>query len=649
MLLPQQYRKYLPYFPAIVAAALTVPVLRFPYMWDDYNFLTNAVFYQLHDWVPDPTDPFYRPISRGVYFTLLSLAGRDGAALGHFLNLSFLVAIVVLLGAFAARLAGRSVGVLTSLLFALLGAAPALVAWVCCDQDLLAMMFIVVALHLRLSGRSGWALAATLAALLCKETALAVIPAIALFDWILGRRPYRIGRSVATYGLLIAAWGAIHPAVRVLVGRGLRSGATGYVGLEHPERWPRHAARYFLTLFNVPAYLPTPSWPVFGVLLVLVAGVLSYVILKLLHQEERPSAEEGRFATRRLVLLGSLLTLGPLVLTSTMVKGWGIYYGVFPAIGSSIIAAIALDRLRERHQLIALGIFLVLGMWTRGDLKDPEDTAEGNFRLVSRALTTVEEGFRRLYPAFPPNARVMLSVQAGGRGSIYVHMYAFQVLRIWYGDRSLQTIRPEARTSTTDPEVLAVIAPDWDVIDINPATLRARSASHREPEYHVCETAVRAYAMGLAGSGATSDAAAVLLHMPEINPGLASVHRRMAAMFLLAENRRVEARTILDSTVVLPRGIAIADLQAVLAEQPPNREFDEVALPAFGIDPSDTEAARELMRWFTNNRYLEVGLRFTRRVQKLAPGDQEAIATERKVLRLLEERKKAAPPIAAGV
>ena len=98
-----EMRRYLPYSPAVVAAIFAIPAVGFTYLWDDYNFLTNAVFYQLHDWFPSHDDPFYRPISRGVYFSVLDLAGRGGAALGHVLNLCFLLAIVILLGSFVSR------------------------------------------------------------------------------------------------------------------------------------------------------------------------------------------------------------------------------------------------------------------------------------------------------------------------------------------------------------------------------------------------------------------------------------------------------------------------------------------------------------------------------------------------------------------
>ena len=641
-----EMRRYLPYSPAVVAAIFAIPAVGFTYLWDDYNFLTNAVFYQLHDWFPSHDDPFYRPISRGVYFSVLDLAGRGGAALGHVLNLCFLLAIVILLGSFVSRLAGRKAGIMAGLIFAGLGAAPALVAWTCLDQDLLAILFSLAALHLRLSRRNGAALAAVAAALLSKETTLAVIPALVLFDWILDRKPYRIAIRAAAYSGLVTIWSVIHPAVGILVSRGLRSGATGYVGLEHPERSPLHAIRYLISLLNLPAFWPLPAWPAFGVVLLLVGGAATYFVVRNTDLEDEPSLPA--VSRRRFVVLAAVLAAGPLILTSAMIRGWAPYYGAFPAVGFSMAAGLGLASLPLRTQLAVLGIYLTLGMWSRGDLKNPEETTESNFRLVDTALKKVELGFRQLYPRFAPNTQIVLSVQARGRGSIYIHMYAFQVLRIWYRDRTLRAVRPEDRKRADGPEILILITPDRDVVDIDPRTLYARSASRTEPDYHQCEGAVRAYAIGLAGSGQADDAVHLLLHLPEVNAGLLSVHRRMAAMFLYADGRDREAEAVLDSTVALPRGLALADLQAVLAEQPKRRVFDDHGLRAFGISAQDTAAVRELMRWFVSMGYVEVALRFSHRVERLRPGDAEAEAVRRHMTAILEMRKNL-PPGASDV
>ena len=154
--------------------------------------------------------------------------------------------------------------------------------------------------------------------------------------------------------------------------------------------------------------------------------------------------------------------------------------------------------------------------------------------------------------------------------------------------------------------------------------------------------------MGLAGSGQADDAVHLLLHLPEVNAGLLSVHRRMAAMFLYADGRDREAEAVLDSTVALPRGLALADLQAVLAEQPKRRVFDDHGLRAFGISAQDTAAVRELMRWFVSMGYVEVALRFSHRVERLRPGDAEAEAVRRHMTAILEMRKNL-PPGASDV
>ncbi len=628
--------------PVVLVAILCLPVMGFSYLSDDFDFLTNALTYRLDDLLPDPSDPFYRPISRGIYYIFLDLAGPHGPLLGHLLNLAFLCGIVFLLSSFTARLAGRRAGLLAGFLYVALGAVPVLVGWICCVQDLLAMLFVLGALHFRFSGKPAAALVATAAGLLCKETTLAVIPVLALFDWILRRDSRRLRRDLLSYGALVLVWAMVHPGVRILVARGLRSGATGYVGLEHPERWPVHFGRYLLTLLNLPAYKSLPAWLARGFLLLLVA--LGAVALGLRSaKEEQEPAHSRPIPLRRVVLLGGLLALGPLLLTSTLLRSWAPYYSVYPALGLCLIAGAALGRVPLRIQASVLVLYYGLGLWVRGATDEPRTPTEPNLSYCSQALRQVERGFRRLYPSIPAGTQFLLSVQTHGPGGVYAHMYFFQVLRVWYRDRGIHAIRPEARKPGSGRDLLCVITRDRDVIDINPVTLEARSASGTDPAYHACETAVRGYATGLAGSGETDAAVSVLLRMPEVNRGLLSVHRRIAAMFLLAEGRISEADTILASAPALPRGVALADLRAVLAEQPPGRLFDDPALRAFEISPDDSAAARDLMRWFSQMKYVEPAIRFAQRLEKLRPGDTEAVRTTHEMTAILEERRRAPP------
>lgn len=629
--------------PALIAVTLSLPCFTFTYQWDDYDFLTNALLNRMGDLLPDPADPFYRPISRGVYFLTLSMVGDQGALLGHTLNALFLGGVVFMLARLTSRLAGPMAGLLAGLTFAGIGAVPTLVGWVCCDQDLLSMLSILVALDLRMSGRGGLALAAAAAALLSKETALAVIPVLVLFDWILARRPFRIGRCVATYGLLVAVWSVIHPAVRTLVSRGLRGGATGYVGLEHPELWPKYLGKYLLIMSNTRITLPLPAWPVPMIGLLLLAVALAILAVVKLHRGREGAPADQLPPAPRALLFALGLSLGPLVLTSVMIRSWAPYYAAFPALGAAILVGIALSRTGLPWQVAFIAVFFALGVWSRESSLDPRIASERNFRVTSPALRAVEGNFKKLLVQFPPATQVLLSVQARGNAGVYTHMYTFGALRVWYSDPTIRTHRPEDRVRSGAPEFLFVIAPDLDVIMIDTSSLAVRTASGRDPDYAYVEGAVRAYCTGLFGTDETDQAAGILLHMPEVSSRLQSVHWRIAATYLISDGRTAEADSILRHALPLERGLALANLRAVLAEQPRGRLIDDAALQAFGIASGDVEAMQDLMRWYARMRYAEPAIRFAGRVLRLDPGNEEAVQVEARMRHVLEERKKIPP------
>lgn len=118
-------------------------------------------------------------------------------------------------------------------------------------------------------------------------------------------------------------------------------------------------------------------------------------------------------------------------------------------------------------------------------------------------------------------------------------------------------------------------------------------------------------------------------------------------MFLIADGRGSEAQAVLDSTVALPREVVIADLNAVLAQQPRGRVFDDAALRAFGIASDDADALGQVMRWFDRMKYAEVAIRFAHRLQILRPGDREPDDVIRRMTALIEERRRDLPGAAA--
>src|SRR5262245_55099329 len=100
-------------FPGVLATLLARPSVRIIYSRADYAFLGNAFRSSLTDFVPNPHDPFYRPIARGLYFYILVTARDHGALLGHMINALTLGLIASLLGGVGARVAGRRAGLLS--------------------------------------------------------------------------------------------------------------------------------------------------------------------------------------------------------------------------------------------------------------------------------------------------------------------------------------------------------------------------------------------------------------------------------------------------------------------------------------------------------------------------------------------------------
>jgi hypothetical protein len=628
-------------FPALVAVLLSLPCLNFTFLWDDYHFLANELTGRLTDWLPQIEDPFYRPISRALYFAIVGPFGSHGALFAHLLNLGYLAATAALLTLLGTRLGSPTAGLITGVVFAGLEASPALVGWASCAQDLISVLFVLLALLLRYSGRNGWALTSTAAALLSKETAIAAVPALVAMDWFLARKPYRLLRHLALYGAVVLAWVATHPAVKILLSQGLQPGATGYVGLVGPADWVRHAGKYMLVIGNLRLGSFSPTWP--GGTTFYLASVVAAATVGLWALLWRGAAHDEYSASvphHRLILFGVALAVPPLLLTSTMIESWAPYYAAYPALGASLLAGLFLSRARASIRVAVLTVYLILGVWARGSSLDEEHVTERMLRPSSDALKQIEAGFRKVQPQFPPHADVVVSVQASGLARVYPQIYGYQVLRIWYRDPTLRVRKPELRRKHTGPEFLFAITPDKDVVRIDPVSFAVVSASGEIPDYAYCERALRGYAMGLAGLGETDQAAVIMLRMPKSDPGIQQVHMRMAAMFLLAGGRHLEADTILSAESPMPRGQALLNLPAILAEQPSQIVLDDLAMRVFGIQPNDPDAMRYLARWFAGRGYADPAQRFANRLLHLSPGDTVGVRAAAVADSLIERRKR---------
>ena len=634
--------------PAVFALALVLPNFSFTYLFDDYDFLGRAQSFHLSQLTPDPSTLFYRPISREIYFRLLYLLDPNQPFWGHLANTILLVLAVMLLGSITRKLAGPRAGYLAAISFAALGALPILVGWASGSQDLLAIVFILAALAAQLSNRPVIAVIGIACALLSKETAVAFVPAIALARWVVDERPHRLGSSLIGSGLLVAAWGAVHPGIRLLLASGLESGGSSaaYLTWSRADRWAS-LVKGLATLGNLPISGAGTPWPGERTpTLVIAAAILLVGLWTALRvgSSEGGGPRGGTASPARLVALALLLAVPPLLLISSLVRYWQPYYLSLAAIGTSMLLGIGLGRLpRLPAAGLALG-FLALGIWCRGMDLGPGIPTERTVRTPMERLRRAEAEFRKRFPRIDSLAHIYVSVFTPEDRTVSMHLFRFQVLRIWYRNHSIDTMHPEWRRPDPPEERLAWVAPDMTVHEIDTGTLETRPGRGDSSSYEYGAT-LRAYAQGLAASGHTDRGVEILLQMPAPDPIVAAVHHRLAAALLLADGREHEAAQLLRAAPPLDREDAL-DVAGSFLANPARRDIDAPVLLALGVPPADTAAVRVVMRKAALTGRREATIRFAHRLLAAKPGDWEAEALLR-WLRQGAESKRVTVPVVA--
>ena len=208
--------------PALLVAlagitALYWDAVRTPFLNDDFMFLEEARSRTLAASLTElgPLGNYYRPVSRQIYFKLLSPLANGSPLAFHLVNnVLFLVALVLVADLLAALL--PRAGVLAgTLYFALLPFQRVNLMWVSCSQDLLALTGVLGALALWRRDRRLPALACFGVACMSKETALAF--PIGLVAWeraVRGRAWAAIVRRVLPFAAVAAAWAAVAITMR---------------------------------------------------------------------------------------------------------------------------------------------------------------------------------------------------------------------------------------------------------------------------------------------------------------------------------------------------------------------------------------------------------------------------------------------------
>ena len=612
--------------PVLLVLVLNLPCIDLGYFWDDFYFLS----FQDHGGLrahllPAAQGTFYRPIPLGVYFKILALLDPRNGALGHLLNLAALVGTVVLLVTLVSRLCGPRAGLFSGLLFASYGNVPGPVAWISGSQDLFAMLFVVAAFLLRQRGKDIAALACAAAGVLCKEPAIAAFPVLLLWDRILGRPPRRPVFQIVGYGLVALLWGVIHPGIHLLAGRGFKSGATMYVGLEHSERWGLYLWRYLLTLINVPPPGLAASWwenrAAYGIaaLVMLIAGLVFLARQKRLGTP--PSCSLARVG-----MISALFVIPGLLMPTILVRHWAPYFACLPALGVALFLGPVLARRGAITATLALSIFLLLGVWYRGARAEEESIlTERAMVEASQAVRTVRANFQKLFPTFPRGSEVLVSFGTSGIRGIQSAMIEGQALRLWYRDPALRTVRTKERVPGAPAEYLVRVTDDLDLVAFDPQTLLVRSATQATANPAEIHRSVNEYARAIAAGGDTDRAVRIMEGLTRIEPAeLGAYNRRMIASMLLAAGRRKEADSALAATPPFPRNVALALVFGLMADPSPSERLDDAAFEAFGLSARDPEVLRTLMLGFERNASLAQAAWFARRLRQLSPGDSSS-------------------------
>ena len=495
------------------------------------------------------------------------------------------------------------------------------------SHDLFAIVFLLAAMLLRDAGRFVPALAATACALLSKESAIAMVPALVFWDAITGSRAPRLARALIAYGCVIVAWAAMHPGVRALVAHGFQSGATGYVGLEHPERWARYSLRYVATLWNLPVTGFSTRWPseltpwVAAALAVLVAGIAWGRGMRAALSSDIGSLPSAR----RLATLGLLLAVPPLLLPTFLVRPWVPYLVALPALGASLLLAIGLRRASVGVAVLTLAAFLVMGASCRGvSLPGELSWTEAVLVDASQAIHRVERNLRTIRPSIPHGAQLLVSVAATGTRGINSTIIDGQAPSIWYDDPSLKSARPELRGAGFRDDLLFRVTQGLDVVEIEPDQTLYRSTASSVSPFDIGRP-ISTYARGVAASGDVARSIRILERVARQDQGdLRSYDLRLAAMAAIWKGQKGEAARLVAEADSMPRDAALDQMAKVFGEPTARPDLDSCAYQAFGISTEDAESMRFLMRLYRDMGYVPQEEHFAARLQRIAPGDSGA-------------------------
>ena len=480
------------------------------------------------------------------------------------------------------------------------------------------MLFIMGSVFAQLRDRTLLAALLFACALLSKETAAAMLPAIVVAGHLQRQRiDFRV---IAPYFAVSVAWLLIHPAPRLLPSQASRNETLG----------AQAVGPLASLLREVLAVLNVPLGPIDRTFLASLAPyvVVAFGILAIgLFMSARGPSSHSRLG--RPMILGLIMALPTCLMPGLLPLLWSPYYSCMPALGLALALGVLLARATPIHSSLVIAAYFAMGIASRSVGLEPIVTSELHLHSTAKAISKVEQGFKALRPNLPEKAHVYVSAQVQGPEGVYAHLFRWQPLRVWYREPSLLLLDPNRPKKGPGEDFLFWVTNDYKVFEVDLHTLEPRS-SGPSPDLFAYQKTLRTFALGLAALDRTDDAVRILLQMRGRPLAVQVYDRRTAAALLLVAGRRQEGLALLEGVPQFSRVEALDAVFAILHEPSPGIALEAAVMEAFGLSPEDLEANRMLMQAFDQNGFYEAAIRFAHRLNTLAPNDTEASAVLRK-------------------
>ena len=351
----------------LTAAAVGVDVFRLGWFADDFHLLDVARRLPMAEALTGRYGiwPWYRPLSRELFFEAIIACGPAGLIVAHGLALATLLGSASLLFSLARRGIAGPAAALAPALFLCYDSTKFLAAWPSGFQDLLAVFLMLAAVEAHARGRIALSRVAIALAPFAKETGFLALPLVlAWARFSQGERRYR--PWMGWHAVTVCGAFLVHVAVRLTWHAG---GTTPRQALE-PGRLPA-AMLELISAFVAKSPAPGPA----PAALAFAAAVGAFLLLRstapgpaaVTDAVAEPGSHRAARGTAGFALTAAALGLAPAVAGHVMKMTYAHAYHAFSAAPWLVLlVALAAARAGSRMLMFLLPALVFWNVWGLG-------------------------------------------------------------------------------------------------------------------------------------------------------------------------------------------------------------------------------------------------------------------------------------------